>query len=161
MYPPPPETASSAVRGPRAGFWQRLAAAIIDAILVGVVGIIIEVILGRSIGAIIAFVLGVAYYGWLEGSNSGQTVGKRAMGIRVYDFRQGGRSEPAGRSGATSPAGSRRSRASSVISGCSGTARSRRGTTSSSAMSSCRCRRIPWRAGRTSAIYATSAAQSP
>jgi uncharacterized RDD family membrane protein YckC len=90
MYPPPPETASTAVRGPRAGFWQRLGAAIIDAILVGVVGIIIELILGRSFGALVAFVLGVAYYGWLEGSNSGQTVGKRALGIRVYDFRQGG-----------------------------------------------------------------------
>jgi uncharacterized RDD family membrane protein YckC len=57
------ETPAGAYGGPRAGFW-RFAAALIDGIIVG-----------------------VAYYGWLEGSASGQTVGKRGMGIRVYDLR--------------------------------------------------------------------------
>jgi uncharacterized RDD family membrane protein YckC len=41
-------------------------------------------------GGFIALAVGVGYYGWLEGSPSGQTLGKRAMGIRVYDLRVGG-----------------------------------------------------------------------
>jgi len=44
----------------------------------------------HSVGYVLGVVLGVAYYGWLEGSASGQTVGKRGMGIRVYDLRSGG-----------------------------------------------------------------------
>jgi uncharacterized RDD family membrane protein YckC len=92
-YPPPPETApqsSDVARGPRANFGQRLVAFIIDVILVGIVGGVIELILGRGLGGLVALAIGIAYYGWLEGSNSGQTIGKRAMGIRVYDFRVGG-----------------------------------------------------------------------
>jgi uncharacterized RDD family membrane protein YckC len=92
-YPPPPQStpvATGAASGPRANFGQRLVAAIIDGILVGVVGLILQLVLGRGIGELIALVLGIAYYGWLEGSASGQTVGKRAMSIRVYDLRQGG-----------------------------------------------------------------------
>jgi uncharacterized RDD family membrane protein YckC len=42
------------------------------------------------VGFVVAIALGLSYYGWLEGSPSGQTVGKRAMNIRVYDFRVGG-----------------------------------------------------------------------
>jgi len=90
MYPPPPETVSTAVRGPRAGFWRRFAAALIDGILVGIIGGILEAIVHGALGALVSLALGIAYFGWLEGSNSGQTVGKLAMGIRVYDFRRGG-----------------------------------------------------------------------
>ncbi len=91
-YPPPPQSypAGGAVRGPRAGFGQRFVALIIDAIIVGVVGLIIQLALHSTLGGIVSGVLGIAYYGWLEGSASGQTVGKRVMGIRVYDLRQGG-----------------------------------------------------------------------
>jgi uncharacterized RDD family membrane protein YckC len=91
-YPPPPQTAmqSGAARGPRASFGQRLVAAIIDGILIGVVGAIIELAIRNSLGTLIALVVGIGYYGWLEGSTSGQTVGKKMMGIRVYDLRQGG-----------------------------------------------------------------------
>jgi uncharacterized RDD family membrane protein YckC len=91
-YPPPPETAmaSGAARGPRAGFGQRLVAAIVDGILIGVVGLIVELAIRNALGTIIAYALGIGYYGWLEGSTSGQTVGKKMMGIRVYDLRQGG-----------------------------------------------------------------------
>src|SRR5919205_1285514 len=55
--------------GPRASFGRRLVAAIIDGILL---------------------LLTIAYLTYLEGSPSGQTVGKKAMGIRVIDFRTGG-----------------------------------------------------------------------
>ena len=81
---------SGAARGPRAGFGQRLVAAIVDGILIGVVGLIVELAIRNALGTIIAYALGIGYYGWLEGSTSGQTVGKKMMGIRVYDLRQGG-----------------------------------------------------------------------
>ena len=76
--------------GPRAGFWTRFGAALIDAILIGIVGGVFQLILGREGGGAISLALGVAYYGYLEGSNSGQTLGKRALGIRVIDFNTGG-----------------------------------------------------------------------
>jgi uncharacterized RDD family membrane protein YckC len=78
--------AAAAYAGARAGFWRRFAAALIDGILVGVVSGILEAAL-HSVGYFLAVVLGLAYYGYLEGSASGQTVGKRVMGIRVYDLR--------------------------------------------------------------------------
>jgi uncharacterized RDD family membrane protein YckC len=76
--------------GPRASFLQRLGAALIDAILVGVVVTLLEAVLGRGLGGLFGIALGIGYYGYLEGSASGQTIGKRALGIRVYDFRAGG-----------------------------------------------------------------------
>src|SRR5579864_937493 len=76
------EAAAGAYGGPRAGFWRRFAAALI----VGIVSGILEAVL-HSTGYFLGVVIGVAYYGWLEGSASGQTVGKRGMGIRVYDLR--------------------------------------------------------------------------
>ncbi len=77
---------TGAYGGARAGFWRRFAAALIDGITVGVVSGILEVAL-HGVGYLLAIVLGVAYYGYFEGSASGQTVGKRGMGIRVYDLR--------------------------------------------------------------------------
>ncbi len=44
----------------------------------------------NELSGLLSLALGVAYYGWLEGSPSGQTIGKRMLGIRVYDLRQGG-----------------------------------------------------------------------
>jgi uncharacterized RDD family membrane protein YckC len=76
--------------GPRASFLQRFGAALIDGILIAIVAVVLEAAIGRSVGSLVALALGIAYYGWLEGSPSGQTVGKRALGIRVYDFRAGG-----------------------------------------------------------------------
>jgi uncharacterized RDD family membrane protein YckC len=75
--------------GPRASFGIRFGAAFIDWILLAIVGGIIELIL-RSAGGLIALAVGIAYYGYLEGSPSGQTIGKRAVGIRVIDYNTGG-----------------------------------------------------------------------
>ena len=61
----------------------------IDTILLFVVGGVLQLAL-RSVGSILSFVLGIAYYAYLEGSPSGQTVGKKAMNIRVIDFGGGG-----------------------------------------------------------------------
>jgi uncharacterized RDD family membrane protein YckC len=92
-YPPPPQSvpvATGSATGPRAGFWQRFAAFFIDWIVVGIVGVIVEVVIHNAIGSLLSLAIGVAYFGYLEGSASGQTIGKRALGIRVYDFRRGG-----------------------------------------------------------------------
>jgi uncharacterized RDD family membrane protein YckC len=72
--------------GARAGFWRRFAAAFIDGIVVAIPTTILELAL-HGVGYLLALVLGVGYYAYLEGSASGQTVGKRGMGIRVYDLR--------------------------------------------------------------------------
>jgi len=76
--------------GPRATFFQRFGALLIDAILVGIVIAIVQSAVSRSFGSLLGLALGILYYGWLEGSASGQTIGKRVLGIRVYDFRDGG-----------------------------------------------------------------------
>jgi uncharacterized RDD family membrane protein YckC len=76
--------------GPRASFGIRLVAAIIDGVLLGIVGLVIRVIFGAALGTALQLVLGLAYSVYLEGSPSGQTIGKRAMNIRVIDFNTGG-----------------------------------------------------------------------
>src|SRR5207244_11997905 len=70
--------------GPRASFGRRLVAALIDGILIGIVGGIFYTI-STTLGYVIQIVVTVAYLTYLEGSPSGQTVGKKAMGIRVID----------------------------------------------------------------------------
>lgn len=80
---------ASGPSGPRAGFWPRLAAAVIDVVLVGIVGLVLQVGLGRA-GWILSVAIGIAYFGYLEGSRSGQTLGKRTFGIRVIDLHTGG-----------------------------------------------------------------------
>lgn len=80
---------SSGTSGPRAGFWRRLAAALIDGILVGIVVAILIVAL-KAAGYAIGIVLGLAYYTLFEGGPRGQTPGKSALGIRVVSFDTGG-----------------------------------------------------------------------
>jgi uncharacterized RDD family membrane protein YckC len=76
--------------GPRASFGLRFVAAIIDAVLLGIVNSILGAVVGRTVGGALSLAIGIAYYGYLEGSPSGQTVGKKAMNIRVIDFTNGG-----------------------------------------------------------------------
>jgi uncharacterized RDD family membrane protein YckC len=75
--------------GPRAGFWQRFAAALIDGIIVGLTTEILIALL-KGVGYGLGIALGIIYYTYLEGGPTGQTLGKRAMGIRVVDFDTGG-----------------------------------------------------------------------
>jgi uncharacterized RDD family membrane protein YckC len=79
----------AAPSGPRATFVQRFFALFLDGIVLGIVGAILRVIAGHSVGELIALAVGIGYYGYLEGL-SGQTVGKRALGIRVVDLPTGG-----------------------------------------------------------------------
>jgi uncharacterized RDD family membrane protein YckC len=78
-----------------AGFWRRLVAYIIDAVIVGIASGIVERIIAaivRSTGAdttgigvrggLISLIIGLLYFGYLW-SRNGQTVGYMAMGMRL------------------------------------------------------------------------------
>ena len=96
---------------PRASFGQRFGAFAIDIVIIVVAEIILSLILGAVIAAVanagsgaaialagvlglLAFLLYVAipivYFGYMEGQPSGQTFGKRALGIRAVDFNSAG-----------------------------------------------------------------------
>jgi uncharacterized RDD family membrane protein YckC len=85
-----------------AGFWARFAAALLDGLILGVpLSVLQFATLGdeqfRVSGAIgynpgvsfalnaVSIVVGLLYYGLLEGGPSGQTLGKKALSIRVVD----------------------------------------------------------------------------
>jgi uncharacterized RDD family membrane protein YckC len=75
--------------GPRADTGKRFLAYLIDfAILFVPVLILIAAV--PALGRLVGFVAGLAYFVYFDGSPSGQTVGKHAMGIRVVDFQTGG-----------------------------------------------------------------------
>ena len=74
--------------GPRAGFGTRLAAALVDGVILGVIGAILSRI--GVLGSVLNIVVGLGYFVYLEGSPSGQTVGKKLLGIRVVRFDTGG-----------------------------------------------------------------------
>lgn len=94
------DPAAGGASGPRAGFWQRFGAYLLDAILVGVVTILVAVVIGILFAALkgaalkgagyAIVLLGIAYFIYFEGGPTGQTLGKRALGIRVIDFETGG-----------------------------------------------------------------------
>jgi uncharacterized RDD family membrane protein YckC len=76
------------------GFWIRLVAYIIDAILLGILGGVLASIFGVSLMQtdwehydptlnLVSFAIGWLYFALLESSERGATVGKMAMGLRV------------------------------------------------------------------------------
>jgi uncharacterized RDD family membrane protein YckC len=80
---------AGAATGPRASFGTRFVAALIDVILIGVVGGVSRAIFTFALAQLVSTLAGLAYYTYLEGSPSGQTLGKRAMNIRVVDIATG------------------------------------------------------------------------
>jgi uncharacterized RDD family membrane protein YckC len=82
-----PEAAGTSIDA-RAGFWMRFAAALIDGVILGVISTILQLGL-HTAGSVLGILVGLAYYTYLEGE-SGQTIGKRAVGIRVVDIGGGG-----------------------------------------------------------------------
>lgn len=85
---PPPTGAGPS--GPRAGFGRRLVALLIDGVVLLIPFAILYAITSPNAAQALTVVVDLAYFGYLEGSPSGQTVGKRVMGIRVIDFSTGG-----------------------------------------------------------------------
>ena len=70
-----------------AGFWARFAAAFLDGIILGAPLNIIVFAVPDAAAAIqlLGLLVGVGYYAMLEGGPTGQTIGKKALGIRVVD----------------------------------------------------------------------------
>ena len=83
------EMAGVVQSGRRASFGRRLVAALLDGLILGIAYGILFAIVGRTLGDVVGIILGLGYYTYFEGSPSGQTPGKRALGIRVYDFSGG------------------------------------------------------------------------
>ncbi len=108
--PPSYGTAPPGPSGPRATFGQRLGAWLLDTLVVGAPLLIIFLIIGAAgatgsdtsgdvNGAVAAillllwlllFVAPFVYYIVLEGGPTGQTLGKKAVGIRVVSMQTGG-----------------------------------------------------------------------
>ena len=77
--------------GPRAGWWVRFFAWLVDLLILLVPNIVIALLLDApGIEALIQFIIAITYFGYFEGGPTGQTIGKRALGIRVIDFKTGG-----------------------------------------------------------------------
>ncbi len=75
---------TGSVTSARAGFWRRFAAALLDAILLGIVSSILKAILGSDSGYGIGLLITIGYYTYFHGS-TGQTPGNAALSIRVVD----------------------------------------------------------------------------
>lgn len=92
---PPPEAdrfgapQTKGPSGPRAGFWMRFGAAFIDGLLISIVTVPFTFI-DPAVYYVVNILVAVCYYTVLEGGPTGQTVGKRALGIRVIDLARGG-----------------------------------------------------------------------
>lgn len=88
--PPSEMHASSGPSGPRAGFWVRVGAQILDGLVLAVPAIILFLVLDVGIAYVLTLVLGIAYFVYFEGGPTGQTLGKKMLNIRVIDAKVGG-----------------------------------------------------------------------
>jgi uncharacterized RDD family membrane protein YckC len=87
----PPGSYSSGPSGPRAGFWRRFAALFVDGLVLLIPSVILLIIFKQGATyQLLSTVVSLAYFTYFEGGATGATPGKRALGIRVYDFREGG-----------------------------------------------------------------------
>jgi uncharacterized RDD family membrane protein YckC len=72
--------------GPRAGFWRRFAAGLIDWVILVVVEVILRAALKSTAGSIVSLIVTIAYFTLFVGSARGQSPGMSALGIRVISF---------------------------------------------------------------------------
>ncbi len=79
---------TAAVAAERASFARRLGAILLDGLLLSVVGAVLKSMLPDTTANGLGVAIGLAYFTYFEGS-TGQTLGKRALGIRVADQRGG------------------------------------------------------------------------
>lgn len=75
--------------GPRAGFWIRFGAALVDGIILGVTNVILRAAIGGT-GQALNLAISAAYLIAFLGGARGQTVGFRVAGIRVISMADGG-----------------------------------------------------------------------
>ena len=76
--------------GPRAGFGIRFVGFLIDGIVLSLASLVFLLSGNLTLFYVLSTALTFLYFGYLEGSPSGQTIGKRAVGIRVIAFPDGG-----------------------------------------------------------------------
>jgi uncharacterized RDD family membrane protein YckC len=88
--PAPPQWQPDGPSGPRASFGRRLVAIIVDGLVLGVVYVIARALFNETAGGLVNLVVGIGYFTYFEGGPTGQTLGKRALDIRVIDIRAGG-----------------------------------------------------------------------
>ncbi len=84
----PVSATGSLVSAPKAGFWIRVLAYIIDAIILGIIGSIITSILNLSLNgrSSVNLILGLIYFTYFWSNSSvwpGQTVGQKLLNLRV------------------------------------------------------------------------------
>jgi uncharacterized RDD family membrane protein YckC len=82
------EAAQTATTRQAAGFGRRLVAALIDGVLLSVIGLIARLILASGAEALVSTLLSLAYYTYFHGT-TGQTPGNAALGIRIVDIDSG------------------------------------------------------------------------
>ena len=87
---PPTDWRPDGPSGPRGSFGRRLVAALIDGILLGIVYAVLLAVVDQAAAYGLYLLAGIVYYTLLEGGAAGQTLGKKALGIRVVDFNSGG-----------------------------------------------------------------------
>lgn len=75
--------------GPRASAGARLLAAVIDGVLGGLVIVLLRIVFPLGVAYAVGSLASLAYFAYFEGQPAGQTLGKRATGIRVIDFTDG------------------------------------------------------------------------
>jgi uncharacterized RDD family membrane protein YckC len=74
--------ALSMENAPKGGFWIRVAASIIDGILLAVIGGILRAIFGNTGGSGLSTLVGLIYFVYFW-TSTGQTIGHRALNLRV------------------------------------------------------------------------------
>ena len=85
---PPPTANAGGPSGPRAGFGSRLGAYLLDSIIILIPYFVLAAI--KPVLGILGLLVSVGYWIYFEGGPTGQTIGKKAVGIRVVDFNTGG-----------------------------------------------------------------------
>lgn len=67
-----------------AGFWIRFGGAVIDAIIIGIAQFILAMIIDMNTAQGLGFLISAVYFTYFHGS-TGQTLGNKALNIRVID----------------------------------------------------------------------------
>ena len=87
-YGQSPAPVSGPPRDALAGFWIRFLGALIDGLILSLVGALLVQLIGRGVGGL-SLVVQAAYYIYFHSSAAGQTVGNYLVGIRVAKVEDG------------------------------------------------------------------------
>jgi uncharacterized RDD family membrane protein YckC len=76
--------------GPRAGFWRRFAAVVIDGVILSIIGIFVGAAFKGGAGRGVSAAVSLLYATLFIGGRRGQTPGMAALGIRVISLDDSG-----------------------------------------------------------------------